>query len=230
MTTRPDPPTQPYPPPSSAAPPTSAVYPDSVDSSPRSRTTESFYDEPPPISSKLRLMCSYGGRIVPRPHDKSFCYVGGDTRIVVVDCQASLSDLSAKLSTTLLNGRAFTLKYLLPCENLDSLISLTTDEDLDNMIDEYDRTSTGAPSNSSKPLGLRLFLFPVKPDSSQSDSLISLTTDEDLDNMIDEYDRTSTGAPSNSSKPSRLRLFLFPREARFLAVNWPDSGEQRRQG
>ncbi|CAL1381694.1 unnamed protein product [Linum trigynum] len=155
-------------PPSSAAPPTSAVYPDSVDSSPRSRTTESFYDEPPPISSKLRLMCSYGGRIVPRPHDKSLCYVGGDTRIVVVDRQASLSGLSAKLSTTLLNGRPFTLKYQLPCEDLDSLISLTTDEDLDNMIDEYDRTSTGAPSNSSKPSRLRLFLFPVKPDSSQS--------------------------------------------------------------
>ncbi|CAI0431816.1 unnamed protein product [Linum tenue] len=106
-------------------------------------------------------MCSYGGRIVPRPHDKSLCYVGGDTRIVVVDRQASLSGLSAKLSTTLLNGRAFTLKYQLPCEDLDSLISLTTDEDLDNMIDEYDRTS-------SKPSRLRLFLFPVKPDSSQS--------------------------------------------------------------
>ncbi|CAL1389540.1 unnamed protein product [Linum trigynum] len=164
--------------PSSAAPPTSGVlshlvtttapaasYPDSIDSSPRSRTTESFNDEPPPLSSKLRLMCSYGGRIVPRPHDKSLCYVGGDTRIVVVDRQASLSGLSAKLSTTLLNGRPFTLKYQLPSEDLDSLISVTTDEDLDNMIDEYDRTFTGA---SSKPSRLRLFLFPTKPDSSQS--------------------------------------------------------------
>ncbi|CAN1138177.1 hypothetical protein LINPERPRIM_LOCUS23321 [Linum perenne] len=162
--------------PSSASTPTSAtaaavapaVYPDSVDSSPRSRTTESFYDEPLPLSSKLRLMCSYGGRIVPRPHDKSLCYVGGDTRIVVVDRQASLLSLSSKLSSTLLNGRPFTLKYQLPSEDLDSLISVTTDEDLDNMIDEYDRTTTVGSSNSSKPSRLRLFLFPVKPDSSQS--------------------------------------------------------------
>ncbi|CAN0877025.1 hypothetical protein LINGRAHAP2_LOCUS11633 [Linum grandiflorum] len=176
-------PTQPHPSsaplPLSAPPvavsPTSAAagYPDSADSSPRSRS--SFFDEQQQNHQqpKLRLMCSYGGRIVPRPHDKSLCYVGGDTRIVVVDRNASLAGLSSKLSTTLLNGRPFTLKYQLPSEDLDSLISVTTDEDLDNMIDEYDRTITstgsGGGSNSSKPSRLRLFLFPVvKPDSSQS--------------------------------------------------------------
>ncbi|KAK1327149.1 hypothetical protein QJS10_CPA01g01576 [Acorus calamus] len=143
-------------------PPTS--YPDSVDSSPRSRGGDSW-DEPPPSAAKLRLMCSYGGRIVPRPHDKSLCYVGGDTRIVVADRRSSLSDLSSKLSKTLLHGRAFTLKYQLPNEDLDSLISVATDEDLDNMIDEYDRTLASSPF---KPSRLRLFLFPTKPDSASS--------------------------------------------------------------
>ncbi|KAG9449581.1 hypothetical protein H6P81_009546 [Aristolochia fimbriata] len=148
-------------------------YPDSVDSSPRSRNTDSW-DEPLPVlggggggggggSSKLRLMCSYGGHIVPRPHDKSLCYLGGDTRIVVVDRHSSLADLSAKLARTLLDGRTFTLKYQLPNEDLDSLISVTTDEDLDNMIEEYDRTSS-----SIKPSRLRLFLFPTKPESASS--------------------------------------------------------------
>ncbi|KAF2310944.1 hypothetical protein GH714_018680 [Hevea brasiliensis] len=112
-------------------------------------------------------MCSYGGHIVPRPHDKSLCYVCGDTRIVVVDRNTTLPSLSSRLSNTLLNGRPFTLKYQLPSEDLDSLISVTTDEDLDNMIDEYDRTNNNA-TNSSKPLRLRLFLFPLKPESSQS--------------------------------------------------------------
>ncbi|KAF7132634.1 hypothetical protein RHSIM_Rhsim09G0103400 [Rhododendron simsii] len=158
------------PPPPAAAPPLSApTYPDSLDSSPRSRNTDSW-DEPPfPASSlptpKLRLMCSYGGHIVPRPHDKSLCYVGGDTRIVVTDRYSSLPDLSRRLSKTLLNNQPFTLKYQLPNEDLDSLISVTTDEDLDNMIEEYDRLSNSSVSSGAKSSRLRLFLFPSKPDS-----------------------------------------------------------------
>ncbi|KAL0463535.1 UNVERIFIED_CONTAM: hypothetical protein Slati_0241100 [Sesamum latifolium] len=31
---------------------------------------------PPPQPHKAPLMCSYGGHIVPRPHDKTLCYVG----------------------------------------------------------------------------------------------------------------------------------------------------------
>ncbi|XP_038720598.1 ataxin-2 homolog isoform X2 [Tripterygium wilfordii] len=145
------------------------TYTESIDSSPRSLNTDSWDDPPAPagggaVTTKLRLMCSYGGHIVPRPHDKSLCYVGGDTRIVVVDRHTSLASLSSRLSRTLLNDRPFTLKYQLPTEDLDSLISVTIDEDLENMIDEYDRTS----GSSSKPSRLRLFLFPLKPDSSQS--------------------------------------------------------------
>ncbi|XP_050373464.1 uncharacterized protein LOC126791103 [Argentina anserina] len=148
-----------------AAAPLQPHYPDSLDSSPRSRNTDSW-DDPLPPASRLRLMCSYGGHIVPRPHDKSLCYVGGDTRIVVVDRNTSLSDLSNRLAKTLLNGRPFTLKYQLPSEDLDSLISVTTDDDLDNMIDEFDRTASH--NSSAKPARIRLFLFPLKPESTQS--------------------------------------------------------------
>ncbi|KAL3844903.1 hypothetical protein ACJIZ3_002306 [Penstemon smallii] len=111
-------------------------------------------------SSKLRLMCSYGGHIVPRPHDKSLFYADGETRIVSVDrrtATASLSTLSAHLSHSLFNDRPFHLKYQLPYEDLDSLISVITDEDLSNMLDEHDRTTA--------PARIRLFLFPVKSDS-----------------------------------------------------------------
>lgn len=111
-------------------------------------------------------MCSYGGHIVPRPHDKSLCYVGGDTRIVVVDRSTTFSDLLSRLGKTLLHGRPFTLKYQLPNEDLDSLISLSTEEDLDNMVDEYDRLV--ASSNPAKPSRIRLFLFPSKPEGASS--------------------------------------------------------------
>ncbi|XP_019085688.1 PREDICTED: myocyte-specific enhancer factor 2A-like [Camelina sativa] len=146
-------------------------YPESLESSPHSRTTDGWDDLPAPsgggggstVSSKIRLMCSYGGHILPRPHDKSLCYMVGDTRIIVVDRNTSLSSLLARLSNMLLDGRSFTLKCQLPSEDLDSLISVTTDEDLDNMIEEYDRTISA--SNSTKPSRLRLFLFTSKPEA-----------------------------------------------------------------
>ncbi|KAK7407505.1 hypothetical protein VNO78_09458 [Psophocarpus tetragonolobus] len=138
---------------------------DSLDSSPRSS-----WDEPYPPSAaaaKLRLMCSYGGQIVPRPHDKSLCYVGGDTRIVVVPRHTSLSDLSTRLSKSFLHARPFLLKYQLPSEDLDSLVSVTTDEDFENMIDEYDhRNAEQNNNNNNKPSRIRLFLFPTQSESS----------------------------------------------------------------
>lgn len=160
------------PPPPQAPPPLRPS--DSAASSPSSRGAETWdpssaaTGEQPGLASKLRLMCSYGGHIVPRPHDKSLCYVGGETRMVVVDRHVtSLTALSAHLSKSLLLGRPFTLKYQLPNEDLDSLITVSTDEDLENMIDEHDRTVSNP---ALKPSRLRLFLFPHKPESSQSNA------------------------------------------------------------
>lgn len=162
------------------APNAAFSYPESVESSPRSRGgvgAESFDDHFP---SKLRLMCSYGGRIVPRPTDKSLCYLGGDTRIVSVDRHSSLADLHSKLSRSLLNNTSFILKYQLPNEDLDSLVSVTTDEDLENMIEEYDRIVNSGSSNgsgSTKSSRIRLFLFLNKSDSSAPSSIGSLLDD-----------------------------------------------------
>ena len=162
-------------------------YADSIDSlSPRSRGGESW-DETFPSGTataaqpqsgggaKLRLMCSYGGQIVPRPHDRTLCYLGGETRIVVLDRHANLSDLQSRLARYV-GGRNFCLKYQLPSEDLDSLISVTTDEDLENMIEEYDRVAAG--SGSAKPLRLRLFIFPSKPESTGTASSIGSLIDD----------------------------------------------------
>lgn len=153
-------------------------YPDSIESlsspppqpPPRSRVNETMNDDPLPNvpGAKLRLMCSYGGHIMPRPHDKSLCYVGGDTRIVVIDRSSSLKDLCFRLSRTILNGRPFTLKYQLPNEDLDNLITVTSDEDLDNMIEEYDRITASASTMKPSSSRLRVFLFFTKPESTLS--------------------------------------------------------------
>ncbi|KAJ8464160.1 hypothetical protein OPV22_026712 [Ensete ventricosum] len=159
-------------------------YAASVDSSPSSRGGDSW-DEPfsssavAAVSSRLRMMCSYGGRIVPRPTDRALCYLGGETRMVVVDRNSSLADLTAKLSRDLLGGLPFSLKYQLPNEDLDSLISVATDEDLENMIEEFDRISAAAgggagAGGSTRSPRLRLFLFPSKPESEHSSTIGSL--------------------------------------------------------
>ncbi|CAH8381736.1 unnamed protein product [Eruca vesicaria subsp. sativa] len=188
-------------------PPTTTSYPDSLDSSPRSRTTDTW-DDPHPtsaasVSSKLRLMCSYGGHILPRPHDKSLCYMGGDTRIVVADRNSSLSSLLTRLSNKLLDGRSFTLKYQLPSEDLDSLISVTTDEDLENMIEEYDRTVSAA----AKPSRLRLFLFASKPEATQSMGQIlesSAKSDDWFLNALNSAGLLNRGFSDSDANVNRL--------------------------
>ncbi|KAL4331910.1 hypothetical protein GQ457_07G020820 [Hibiscus cannabinus] len=143
-----------------------ASYPDSGDSSPNSREIDSenqSWDEPPSTNAtannngnyKVKLMCSYGGKIQPRSHDNQLAYVGGDTKILAVDRNIKFSAIMVKLST--FGDSEVCFKYQLPGEDLDALITVTNDEDLEHMMLEYDRLHRG----SMKPARLRLFLFPV---------------------------------------------------------------------
>lgn len=50
------------------------------------------------------------------------------------------------------------VKYQLPGEDLDSLVSVSCAEDYDNMLEEYDKLAAAAPDGSAK---LRVFLFPA---------------------------------------------------------------------
>ncbi|XP_010491599.1 PREDICTED: alpha-protein kinase 1-like [Camelina sativa] len=151
-------------------------YPDSAESSPRSRDVE--FENPPPWedhqqqqqqSYKVKLMCSYGGKIQPRPHDNQLTYVNGDTKIMSVDRGIRFPSLVSKLSAVTSGGGGggdgggeISFKYQLPGEDLDALISVTNDEDLEHMMHEYDRLLR----MSSKPARMRLFLFPSSPNIS----------------------------------------------------------------
>ncbi|XP_024520142.1 uncharacterized protein LOC112342475 [Selaginella moellendorffii] len=101
---------------------------------------------------RVKLMCSYGGKILPRPNDSQLRYMGGETRIVVVDRAITLRELLQKLRK--LTGKSMLLKYQLPGEDLDALVSVKSDEDLDNMMEEYDRLMQRDPAAR-----LRVFLF-----------------------------------------------------------------------
>ncbi|KAD7117935.1 hypothetical protein R6Q59_005045 [Mikania micrantha] len=118
---------------------------------------------------RVRFMCSFGGKILPRPHDNQLRYVGGDTRIVtVLRHNTTFSSLLNKLSK--LSGTTdICVKYQLPNEDLDALITVTSDEDVENMMDEYDRLA-----HNHKTARLRIFLFPTDNSLSRASSISSL--------------------------------------------------------
>ncbi|KAF5448392.1 hypothetical protein F2P56_028934 [Juglans regia] len=144
-------------------------YPDSGDSSPRSREID--FENPPPWDDqqsqnnyKVKFMCSYGGKIHPRPHDNQLSYLGGETKILAVDRNVKFEPMISKLSA-LSGDPDVSFKYQLPGEDLDALISVTNDDDLDHMMHEYDRLYRA----SAKPARMRLFLFST-PSANQSAS------------------------------------------------------------
>ncbi|XP_039034778.1 uncharacterized protein LOC120171033 isoform X1 [Hibiscus syriacus] len=104
----------------------------------------------------IKFLCSYGGKIVPRYPDGKLRYHGGETRVLAVDRSISFTELSMKMGE--MCGTPVSLRCQLPTEDLDALVSITSDEDIANLIEEYDRVAS--PPSSLK---IRVFLSPLKP-------------------------------------------------------------------
>ncbi|ESW20561.1 hypothetical protein PHAVU_006G219400 [Phaseolus vulgaris] len=99
--------------------------------------------------NKVKFLCSYAGKVLPRPSDGLLRYVGGETRVVSVHRDITFSELMKKVGS-MVEGEVV-LKYQLVPEDLDALVSVRTEEDVKHMIQEHDRHHTGL---------LRAFLFP----------------------------------------------------------------------
>ncbi|KAF7144204.1 hypothetical protein RHSIM_Rhsim05G0182000 [Rhododendron simsii] len=103
----------------------------------------SFGSDFKPPSHKVKLMCSYGGKIQQRPHNHHLTYAGGNTKILVIDRRVAFSDILAKLTS--FSGAApdddvVSFKYQLPDKDLDALVSvINNDDDLEHMLADYDR-------------------------------------------------------------------------------------------
>ncbi|KAF8037072.1 hypothetical protein BT93_B0094 [Corymbia citriodora subsp. variegata] len=117
-------------------------------------------------AAALKFLCSYGGQILPRRPDGHLRYVGGVTRILVVDRSVSCAELMAKLEEFC--GSSVALKCELPGGDLETLVSVKSDEDLANLIEEYDMAwlRSRSSSSSSPPdarLQIKAVLFGPKP-------------------------------------------------------------------
>ncbi|WVZ12315.1 hypothetical protein V8G54_016845 [Vigna mungo] len=103
-------------------------------------------------SRRVKFLCSFLGSIMPRPQDGKLRYVGGETRIVSVCRDISYEELMVKMRE-LYDGAAV-LKYQQPDEDLDALVSVVNDDDVVNMMEEYDKLGSGDGFTR-----LRIFLF-----------------------------------------------------------------------
>nr|GEW70736.1 hypothetical protein [Tanacetum cinerariifolium] len=189
-------------------------YPESGGSSPRSREID--FDNPPPwedqsntntTNYKVKLMCSYGGKIHPRPHDNQLAYIGGETKIMAVDRSIKFTTLLNKLSA-IIPDADISFKYQLPGEDLDALISVTNDDDLDHMMNEYDRLNRASP----KPARLRLFLFPAVPVQNPVISPVSsfngsIEGRSDRDRFVDALNTGPVPVPVHSTAQPVLPVY-----------------------
>ncbi|KAL4345965.1 hypothetical protein AHAS_Ahas11G0331100 [Arachis hypogaea] len=103
---------------------------------------------------KVKFLCSFGGRILPRPSDGMLRYVGGKTRIISVRRDVRFNDLMQKMVDTY--GQPVVIKYQLPEEELDALVSVSCPDDVEHMMEEYEKLMERSPDGSAK---LRVFLF-----------------------------------------------------------------------
>ncbi|KAF0915098.1 hypothetical protein E2562_033687 [Oryza meyeriana var. granulata] len=102
------------------------------------------------MEETMRLLCSHGGRLVPCGSDGGLRYVGGETRALVVPRGVPFRELRARLAEKAGAADVSAVMYRLADEGLDEdlLVSVTCDEELAHMRDEYDRLKSTRPSAS----------------------------------------------------------------------------------
>uniref|UniRef100_A0A453QXX1 Protein kinase domain-containing protein n=1 Tax=Aegilops tauschii subsp. strangulata TaxID=200361 RepID=A0A453QXX1_AEGTS len=164
-------------------------------------------------------------RIAPRSGDGALRYVGGQMRLISVPRAASFADLMRKVEAVddaagpapAAAGGGALVKYQLPGEDLDSLVSVSCAEDYDNMLEEYEKLAAAAPDGSAK---LRVFLFPA--DSASGSGSHPAAVDEAGQRYIDAINCVSADAVrrresgssahnSEASEPAGLAEGMSPR-------------------
>lgn len=156
---------------------------------------------------KIKFLCSFGGRILPRPNDAKLRYVGGETRIISIWKNIKWEELMRK--TSAICNQAHIIKYQLPGEDLDALISVCSDEDLHHMIEEYEELERAGGSQR-----LRIFLIPSNesesPSPSSNEARVNQPSDADyhyvvaVNGMLDQSPRMTSSGQSLASHPSQF--------------------------
>ncbi|KAJ4799235.1 Octicosapeptide/Phox/Bem1p [Rhynchospora pubera] len=171
------------------------------------------------VEKRMKLLCSYGGKILPRPSDGQLKYIGGETRVVCVTRSVSFLDLSKKIEDIFKVGK-FVIKYRIMNEDLDTLVSVRCNEDLVHMWEEHDRIMPLGFPTSSAPRFLRLFLFD-SPSLSRDHSYLDVINGKQMDPPLNYHLEPSRDCHAKSSSfcnfdgPTAHRV-EFPRAGRVV--------------
>ncbi|KAM1350305.1 hypothetical protein ACFX2F_004273 [Malus domestica] len=128
-------------------------------------------------SMKMKVLCSFGGKILPRPSDGKLRYVGGETRIIRVRKDISWQELIHKALS--IYNQVHVIKYQLPGEELDALVSVSCDEDLQNMMEEWNEVE-----DKEGPQKLRMFLFSMSDLEDAQFGLHSVDGDSEVQYVV----------------------------------------------
>ncbi|EPS59134.1 hypothetical protein M569_15676, partial [Genlisea aurea] len=145
-------------------------------------------------SQKLKILCSFGGGIIPRPSDGKLRYVGGEMRMIRISKDIMWREFREK--TTAIYNETHAIKYQLPGEDLDALVSVSGDEDLLNMMEECNILEDGEGLKR-----LRIFLFSVSDLEDAHFSLANVDGDSEM-----KYIVAVNGIDIESGKGSTLQL------------------------
>ncbi|XP_054815043.1 uncharacterized protein LOC129315409 [Prosopis cineraria] len=128
-------------------------------------------------SMTMKVLCSFGGRILPRPGDGKLRYVGGETRIIRIRKDIFWQELMQK--SLLIYNQTHVIKYQLPGEDLDALVSVSSDEDLQNMMEECNH-----PQGREGSQKLRIFLFSMNDLDDAQFGLSSVGDDSEVQFVV----------------------------------------------
>ncbi|KAK3010145.1 hypothetical protein RJ639_011802 [Escallonia herrerae] len=128
-------------------------------------------------STKIKILCSFGGKILPRPGDGKLRYVGGETRIIRIRKDITWQELWQKAIS--MYNETHAVKYQLPGEDLDALVSVSCDEDLQNMMEECNILRDGEGSKK-----LRMFLFSISDLDDSQFGLTNSSGDSDIQYVV----------------------------------------------
>ncbi|KAA8535511.1 hypothetical protein F0562_030514 [Nyssa sinensis] len=140
---------------------------------------------------RVKFLCSFSGSILPRPQDGKLRYVGGETRIVSLPRDITYEELMGKMRE--LYEGATMLKYQQPDEDLDALVSVVNDDDVTNMMEEYDKLGSGDGFTR-----LRIFLF-SHPDQDGSSHFVD--GDDTERRYVDALNSLNESPESRNQQP-----------------------------